>query len=211
MSSDDIKILIVEDHFITRMGLRIVLEDRPGLTVIDEAEDGNEALQKTISLTPDVVLLDIGLPKIDGIECLKRIKAAGNRSRIMMRSSHEEYAAILAAFAAGADGYCLKDASDDLLAEGVRCLAQGHAWLDPRVARHLALHFSEKTNLRHRSTQFKDACKSVLLNDEIELLKTIAEQPTDIFTQKVKAQDGEPDQLRALMQKIGQLSITVAQ
>ena len=204
MKKNAITILIVEDHKVTRLGLKMVLEDRPGFVVVGEVDNGTIALKQISALAPDVVLLDIGLPQIDGIECLKRVKAKGLSSRIMMRSSHEEHSAILAALAAGADGYCLKDSSDDLLVQGIECLARGQAWLDPRIAGHLISHFTKRTNAR-LSSGTKQSAGAALLMKEVALLNEIAGQSPLKPTFRLSHNDPAPDQLRALMTKMGQM------
>jgi len=200
MTHKEITILIVEDHHITRFGLRIVLENIPGLVVVGEADEGILALKKILELAPDVTLLDIGLPQIDGIECLKRVKALGGSSRIMIRSSHQENAAVLAALAAGADGYCLKDSSDDLLIEGIKCLANGNAWLDPRIAGQLASHFAKNTT--RSSSGITQLTKTSLLNQEVALLGKIANK-TQFQTNDMCQGVHETDLLRNLMKKMG--------
>ncbi len=137
-----IKVLIVEDHLITSLGLKMVLDRWPTITVVGEAQNDLKALQLIEQLAPDVMLLDIGLPDIDGIECLARIKSNKWPARILMRSSHEELQAIIAAIAAGADGYCFKDSEDALLIEAIESLATGEAWIHPRIASQLLGFFS---------------------------------------------------------------------
>jgi DNA-binding NarL/FixJ family response regulator len=180
----------------------MVLAEWPGLTVVGEAEDGISGLQKVMDLVPDVVLLDIGLPLIDGIECVNRIKATALSSRIMMRSSREEDSAILAALAAGADGYCLKDSSDQLLIEGIKCLAQGLAWLDPRIARRLASLFAP--GCRPRSdTGVANNTKITLLDQELALLNEIANRTFENSSDRTSSTDQGVDRLHELMKKIG--------
>jgi len=201
MTKKEITILIVEDHHITRLGLRIVLESIPGLVVVGEADNGTLALKKIFELAPDVTLLDIGLPQIDGIECLKRVKVLGGSSRIMIRSSHEEYAAVLAALAAGTDGYCLKDSTDELLVEGIKCLANGKAWLDPRIAGQLASYFAK--NSSRNNSGIAQLIKPSLLNQEVALLTAIVNKTQ--FDQTYDTCQGlhETDLLRNLMKKMG--------
>jgi DNA-binding NarL/FixJ family response regulator len=129
-----IKILIVEDHLLTRIGLKIVLDQESNLEVIGEAEDGVDCLNKVEQLNPDVVLLDIGLPLIDGVECASRLNARQSKSRIIFRSSHEELSIIFSAFATGADGFCSKNNPDSVLINAIRNVADGSAWLDPQIA-----------------------------------------------------------------------------
>lgn len=128
-----ISVLICEDQEITRLGLKLTLERVPGLTVVGEAADGYDSVRKTLENNPDVVLMDIGLPGIDGIEASRRIKARGT-SRIIMFTSHEAENDVFAALSAGADGYCLKDTPADELTRAIETVSQGQTWLDPAIA-----------------------------------------------------------------------------
>jgi DNA-binding NarL/FixJ family response regulator len=132
-----IRILIVEDHPVTRLGLRIVIEEQDDMTVVGEAGDGVEAMRLVAALNPDVVLMDLGLPKIDGFECSGLIKAGSLRARVLVRSSHEEDTVVIGALAGGVDGYCFKDTSDSILFDGIRTVMSGRAWYDPRIPGHL--------------------------------------------------------------------------
>ncbi|HEY9773861.1 MAG TPA: response regulator transcription factor [Planktothrix sp.] len=129
-----INIFIAEDHEITRVGLKLTLEHVPGFRVIGEAEDGKGTVKKVCELKPHVVLMDIGLPLMDGIDATCRIKEEVPATRVIMLTSHDNDRDIFAALGAGADGYCLKEVSGSQLAMAIRAVADGVAWLDPGVA-----------------------------------------------------------------------------
>lgn len=129
-----IDIFIAEDHEITRVGLKLTLEHIPGFRVIGEAEDGKNAVKRVGELKPHVVLMDIGLPLMDGIDATCRIKEENPSTRVIMLTSHDNDRDIFAALGAGADGYCLKEVSGTQLAMAIRAVADGVAWLDPGVA-----------------------------------------------------------------------------
>lgn len=131
---DMIGIFIAEDHEITRVGLRLTLEQLSGFTVVGEANDGQQAVEKVLEVKPDVVLMDIGLPTMDGIEATRAVKERLPDLRVIMLTSHDSDRDVFAALAAGADGYCLKEVSGSQLAMAIRCVADGAAWLDPGVA-----------------------------------------------------------------------------
>lgn len=131
-----ISVLICEDQEITRLGLKLTLERVPGLTVVGEAADGYDSVRKTLENNPDVVLMDIGLPGIDGIEASRRIKARGS-SKIIMFTSHEAENDVFAALSAGADGYCLKDTPADELTKAIQTVSSGQTWLDPAIAQRM--------------------------------------------------------------------------
>jgi DNA-binding NarL/FixJ family response regulator len=129
-----INIFIAEDHEITRVGLRLTLENVPGFCVIGEAADGKVTVKKVAELKPHVVLMDIGMPHMDGIDATTRIKQEVPGTRIIMLTSRDNDRDIFAALSAGADGYCLKEASGSQLILAIRAVADGVAWLAPGVA-----------------------------------------------------------------------------
>jgi two-component system, NarL family, response regulator LiaR len=130
-----IAIFIVEDYEITRVGLRLTLGHIPGFKIVGEAEDGQNAVRKIGELRPQVVLMDIGLPVMDGIEATRKIKSLSPDTRIIMLTSHDNDRDIFAALSAGADGYCLKEAGSHQLANAIRAVSEGVAWLDAGIAR----------------------------------------------------------------------------
>jgi DNA-binding NarL/FixJ family response regulator len=130
----EVKVVIVEDHEFTRMGLKLSLEKQPGINMIGEAADGAEGVKTVLELRPQVVLMDIELPTIDGIEATKQIRAGAPDVRIIMLTSHNNDQAIFAALGAGANGYCLKSIAAQQLATVIKMVADGAAWLDPGIA-----------------------------------------------------------------------------
>src|SRR5438105_3291537 len=104
-----ISIAIVEDHEITRVGLKLTLEQVGGLQIVDVAADGASGIEAALLKRPNVVLMDIGLPDMDGIEAARKIKSVAGEIKIIMLTSHDNDRDIFAALAAGADGYCLKE------------------------------------------------------------------------------------------------------
>src|SRR5262249_37922762 len=129
-----VKIFIVEDHEMVRLGLKAGLERVDGGELAGEAGDGLGAGESVCATKPDVVLMDIELPSMDGIEATQRIKERHPDLRVIMLTSHQEDEGIFAAFAAGADGYCLKGAPMSRLALAIRAVVDGGAWLDPAIA-----------------------------------------------------------------------------
>jgi DNA-binding NarL/FixJ family response regulator len=130
-------VLIVDDQPLQRLGLRILLESVPETQVAGEAGSGSEAVRRTAELHPDVVLMDIRMPGMDGIEATRRIIASGNRSRILVLTTFDldEYAH--AALRAGASGFLLKDARPEELLGGIRAVAGGDAIIAPALTRRL--------------------------------------------------------------------------
>ncbi len=135
MTDNSIKVLLVEDHMMIRMGTSLVIEKTDGITLIGEAEDGLQGVEKAKELLPDVILMDIGLPVIDGIEATKRIREAGLDSKVLIFTSRDNDDDVFAALAAGADGYVMKGATAQQLTAAITAVNEGTAWLDPAIAR----------------------------------------------------------------------------
>lgn len=132
-NTSDIKVFVAEDHEITRIGLTMAI-NQAGFQVVGQAHDGAEAVKEVLSLQPHIVLMDIGLPNIDGIEATRQIKSALPSTRVIMLTSHQSDQDIFAALAAGAEGYCLKEISTSQLMLAIKTVADGAAWLDPGIA-----------------------------------------------------------------------------
>lgn len=132
---DNITVLLVEDHTMTRMGLQLVLEKAEGIELVAEAEDGISGIEKAQAYSPDVILMDIGLPNIDGIEATKRIKEINPDSRVLIFTSRDNEDDVFASFKAGADGYIMKGSSPAQTTNAIRAVSEGTAWIDPAIAR----------------------------------------------------------------------------
>jgi DNA-binding NarL/FixJ family response regulator len=132
-----VRILLVDDQELLRVGFRMVLEAQPGLEVAGEAANGDEAVALVADLDPDVVLMDVRMPGIDGVEATRRIVAAGSRSRVIILTTFDidEYA--YAALRAGASGFLLKDAPPADLVSAIRAVASGDAVVAPSTTRRL--------------------------------------------------------------------------
>jgi DNA-binding NarL/FixJ family response regulator len=134
MTTEPTRVLLADDHPVVREGLRGMIEAEPDLTVVGEAGSGAEAIAMAESLCPDVVLMDLRMPDVDGVTATGRILAALPETRIVVVTTYESDADILRAVEAGAAGYLLKDASRAELAEAVRDAARGKTVLAPSVA-----------------------------------------------------------------------------
>lgn len=131
----NIKVLLVEDHTMTRMGLSLVLEKAEGVELIGEAEDGISGVQMAQELLPDVILMDIGLPNIDGIEATRRIKENHLDSKVLIFTSRDNEDDVFASFKAGADGYIMKGSTPEQTTSAIKAVSEGTAWIDPAIAR----------------------------------------------------------------------------
>jgi DNA-binding NarL/FixJ family response regulator len=129
------RLLLVEDHQMTMMGLKMLLERNDTFEIVGEADNGAKALELARSLMPDIILMDIGLPEMDGIEATQRVKTEHPGIRIIMLTSKDSEQDVFAALAAGADAYCMKGISPESLTAAIRAVKEGTAWLDPAIAR----------------------------------------------------------------------------
>lgn len=132
-----IKILISDDHGIVRTGLRLLFERIPDMEVIGEATDGREAVRLASTLKPDIVILDIGMPLLNGLEAAAQIIKENDRTGVIMLSMHTDESYILRALDAGAKGYLLKDKADDDIERAVRSVAAGRPFFSPSIAQAL--------------------------------------------------------------------------
>jgi DNA-binding NarL/FixJ family response regulator len=130
-------VVLVDDHRLVRAGLRGIIDASGDLTVVGEASDGAEAVGVVRDTAPDVVLMDLSMPGVDGIEGTARLREAGHTGPVVVLTSFVEHERVSAALAAGAVGYLLKDSDPRDVLEAIRAAAAGHAPLDPRVAKAL--------------------------------------------------------------------------
>jgi DNA-binding NarL/FixJ family response regulator len=136
MRMEPISVVLIEDHDLTRVGLRAGLQQKKTIQVIGEASQGGHGLRLLESMKPDVAIVDIGLPDMDGIELTRRFRtsAMAPDTKIVILTMHDSQDSVLAAFSAGADSYCMKDISIDQLAEAIAATHSGQAWIDPSIA-----------------------------------------------------------------------------
>lgn len=143
-----IRVVIIEDHELTRLNIRTALQQSNVVEVIGEAANALKGLKLLKDTKPDVAIVDIGLPDIDGIELTQRLKAALKNqqaeTKVLILTMQSQQELVLAAFAAGADSYCVKDTSIERLLEALRVTYEGYSWIDPAIAR-IVLQQSLKT------------------------------------------------------------------
>jgi DNA-binding NarL/FixJ family response regulator len=139
-----ITIVIADDQELVREGLRMMLDAEPDLSVVGEAADGNAALAAARTLDPDVLLMDVRMPKLDGIEATRRHVAAGGRARVLVLTTFDLDEYVYRAMKAGASGFLLKDARREQLAGAVRTIASGESLLAPAITRRLIADFCER-------------------------------------------------------------------
>jgi len=133
--TEPVRVLVVDDHALVRSGLSQLLDAAPGIEVVASVASGREAIDRVAELTPDVVLMDVSMPVMDGIAATRELLRTRPATRVVMLTSYAEDETVLGAIDAGAIGYLLKDAEPDEIVRGVRAAARGEAPLAPRAAR----------------------------------------------------------------------------
>jgi DNA-binding NarL/FixJ family response regulator len=178
---DKIKIVLIEDHELTRIGLKTGLKRRTEIEYLGDAENASAGLNLIRESHPDLAIIDLGLPDIDGIELTKKIQAENPQltTKILILTLQDNQDSVLAAFAAGADSYCMKNISFDLLIEAIKTTKEGNSWIDPAIAK-IVLTQATKINSNHQSenniikTKNKETPTTYPLTErELEVLKLI--------------------------------------
>ena len=133
-SHDKLRILLAEDHSVVRSGLRTIVSAEKDMEVVGEAEDGTEAVEKAQELQPDLILMDIGLPGVGGLEATRMIKSASPAVKILILTIHESEECLFHALNVGADGYLTKAAAESEVLLAIRSIDRGRCYIDPRMA-----------------------------------------------------------------------------
>ena len=166
-----ISVVIIEDFKLTRVGLRCALNANPDIEVVGECEDAFEGLETIKKTNPDVVLMDLGLPKMNGIEATIKVKEFNPKIKVIALTSHDREEEVLAALSSGATAYCLKDIDPTKLADVVRDVAKGVCWLDPEVAQMALNSFPKVESTRILSNSMSQEGRVPLTEREYEVLK----------------------------------------
>ncbi|MCP3959471.1 MAG: response regulator transcription factor [bacterium] len=168
----NIRVLLADDHNMFRQGLRALLEKEPGLSVVAEAEDGRQALDMVTKMKPDVVVMDVGMPNLNGIEATRRVAEAVPDTNVLALSMHSDRRFVREMFSAGASGYLLKDSAFQELALAIRTVADDRTYLSPGVTGAVIKDFVE-----HR-TGIDASVFSLLTARQREVLQLTAEGNT---------------------------------
>jgi two-component system, NarL family, response regulator NreC len=165
-----IRILLADDHTLIRHGLRLLVEQQPDLVVAAEAEDGRQAVAQAAAAKPDVAVLDIGMPNLNGIEAAKQITEGASGTAVVILSMHADESYILRALKAGARGYLLKDSAESDLVRAIRAVAEGKSFFSPTVSKVLLEDYVKKL----QRTGGEDSY-DLLTPREREILQLVAE------------------------------------
>jgi DNA-binding NarL/FixJ family response regulator len=210
-----ITVLVVDDQPLQRLGFRMLLESNPDTAVVGEAENGVEAVRQAAELHPDVVLMDVRMPGLNGIEATKRIVGDGGRSRILMLTTFDLDEYVHAALRAGASGFLLKDAYPEELLAGIRAVAGGDAVIAPALTRRLldafAHHFGGSSaggtpSVDPRLVTLTDREREILVaigrgwtNGEIAERLVLSESTVKTHVGRVLAKIGARDRVQAVI------------
>ena len=162
-----LQVLIVEDDPVMQLGLEQFLEDQPQFQTIGCVENGYRAIEAALNLQPDLIIMDIGLPQLDGITATQQIKVKRPDIRVVMLTSHKNDTEMVAALASGADAYCVKGTSLEQLEVAIACARAGATYLDPQIARRVIKHLNQPAT---------SARSEIALSErELEILKLIVD------------------------------------
>ena len=206
-----ITVLIVDDQPLQRFGFRMLLETNPDTEVVGEAGSGSEALRQAEALHPDVILMDIRMPGLDGIEATRRLTATTGRSRVLIMTTFDLDEYVYAALRAGASGFLLKDARPEELLSGIRAVAAGDAIIAPALTRRLldvfATHLgaaadSDDPRLRSLTDREREVLTAIgqgWTNSEIAERLVLSESTVKTHVSRVLAKIGARDRVQAVI------------
>jgi len=198
---DAIRVLIADDQALFRRGLHVVLGTEDGIEVVAEAENGEEAVEKARELAPDVVLMDVRMPKLNGIEAARQIRAEEPSTKILMLTVSDEEDDLYEAIKAGANGYLLKEISVEEVAESIRAVVQGQSLLSPSMASKLLTEFNAMVKRAEDKQQFSGP---VLTNRELEVLRLVAKGMSnrEIATDLYISENTVKNHVRNILEKL---------
>jgi DNA-binding NarL/FixJ family response regulator len=196
-----ISVMLVDDHPLVRAGLRTLIDSAPDLAVVAEAGGGIEAVEKAAGARPDVILMDLSMPGMDGVEATRRVLEVSRGTAVVVLTSFNQQARVRDAVLSGAVGYLLKDSEPTVLLDAIRSAARGDAPLDPRVARALlpAVGGSRVDGLSAREVQVLRLITEGLSNKQIGTRLGIAERTVKAHVGNVFKRIGVADRTSAAM------------
>ena len=197
-----IRLLIVDDQTMFRQGMRMLLSSQPDFEIVGEAADGEDALAKAAQLKPQVVLMDLRMPVLDGAAATRRLRAAHPEMRVIVLTTFDEDEAIFDGLRSGATGYRLKDAPTDKLYEAIRAAARGESFLQPSVAARVVAEFAR---LSEQAPAGNQALAEPLSQRELEILRLLANGATnkEIAAQLVLAEGTVKNHVTNILTKLG--------
>jgi DNA-binding NarL/FixJ family response regulator len=198
---EKLKVIIVDDHALFRRGLEMVLENEKDIEVVGEATDGQQAVDKTSELMPDVVLMDVRMPRRSGIEATQRIKELMPHVKIVVLTNSDEEADLYEAIKAGASGYLLKEISSEEVADAIRSVVQGHSRISPAMASKLLTEFQAMSK---RTDDRQPLAPPKLTERELQILRLVAKGlgNRDIAQQLFISENTVKNHIRNILEKL---------
>jgi len=175
---DEIKVMLVDDHILVREGTRELLDREKDIKIVAEAGDGEEAVRLAAEYHPDIVIMDIAMPRLNGVEATKQIKSANPAIAVLVLTAYDDDQYVFAFLEAGAAGYLLKDVSTDGLIRAIRSVYAGESALHPAIARKMINHFARSMTGQH-ARGAKETALDQLTNREMDVLKLAAKGMTN--------------------------------
>jgi len=169
-----IRVLLVDDQALFCEGLRTLLDLQPDIEVVGEANNGREAIECVARAAPDVVLMDIQMPVLDGVAATRDIRAHHPNTQVIVLTTFDDDEYVFEALRAGAVGYLLKDVASDRLAEAIRCAARGESFLQPSVAAKVVAEYTRLADAPHARERANQALVEPLSDRELEILRLVA-------------------------------------
>jgi len=200
-----IRVLIVDDQPLVRSGFQLIIDARSDIELVGEAGNGNEALALAAALDPDVILMDIRMPELDGVEATKRLVAAGARARILVLTTFDLDEYVYAAIEAGASGFLLKDVEPASLVDAIRAVAAGNTLLGPEATRRLLERFArppeprELEGLTERETEILRLLAAGRSNAEIAVDLVVTEATVKSHVSAILRKLGVRDRVQAVV------------
>ncbi|MEV6797457.1 response regulator transcription factor [Micromonospora rifamycinica] len=203
-------VLIADDQPLQRMGFKMLLDGTPGITVVGEASTGAEAVRSVEQMRPDVVLMDVRMPGMDGIEATRRITAAGSRTQVLILTTFDLDEYVYAGLRAGASGFLLKDARPEELIAGIRAVASGESVVAPSLTRKLMTAYLQQAApvakqdhrlaaLSEREREVLEAIGQGATNTEIAERFTLTESTVKKHVGRILAKIGARDRIQAVI------------
>jgi DNA-binding NarL/FixJ family response regulator len=199
--SETLRVLIADDHALFRRALEMVLDKETDIEVIGEAQDGEQAVERATELMPDVVLMDVRMPRRTGIEATQRIKELLPHVKILVLTNSDEEADLYDSIKAGASGYLLKEISDEEVADSIRSVVQGHSRISPAMASKLLSEFQAMTK---REDDRQPLAPPRLTDRELQVLRLVAKglANRDIAGQLFISENTVKNHIRNILEKL---------
>lgn len=202
---DRIRVMLVDDHPVVREGLTAMIETQPDMEVVGEAGDGQEALRLAAQSSPDVILMDLQMPKMGGVEAIQRIRAEGGKAEVIILTTYDSDEHIFSGIEAGAKGFLLKGASRDDLFRAIRAASRGESLLEPTVASKLVERFTQLSKkgpaddaLSDRETEVLNLMAKGYRNKEIARELYITEKTAKAHVSNILAKLSASDRTEAV-------------